>query len=174
MMKKSLQKNKGFTLIEIVVASAIFVIVMVVAVGAVLSAVDANRKAQTLSSITNNLSFAIESMIRDMRTGKDYALCPTGGTACMQFEDRNADIVKYSFSGGIINKEVNGSPLGSISGVDVTLEDVSFIIRGSGSTDGPQRILFQIKGYAGADKTKSNFNIQTLITSRTLDLIELQ
>ena len=164
--------NKGFTLIEILVAVAIFALVMLIAVGAVLSAVDANRKAQSLNSIVNNLSFALESMIRDMRTGKDYTSCGANN-ACVEFTDRNGVLVIYNFSGSDIIKSVGGNSIGSISGEEVVLERVSFIVEGEGNNDGPQRVLLRISGYAGANKTKSNFNVQTLITSRSLDVDEL-
>jgi prepilin-type N-terminal cleavage/methylation domain-containing protein len=72
------KKNKGFTLIEMLVAVALFSIVLVVAMGAILTVIDANRKAQTLSSVMTNLNFAIESMTRSIKTGVDPELSGSG------------------------------------------------------------------------------------------------
>ena len=73
---KNLQKThmhaKGFSLIELMVALTIFSIVMTVAIGTLLVLIDANTKAQALSTATTNLSFAIDSMTRNLRTGKDF------------------------------------------------------------------------------------------------------
>ncbi len=64
--------RQGFTLIEMLVSVAIFTIVMVIALGALLSLSEADRKAQTINAAVNNLSFAIDSMSRLMRTGINY------------------------------------------------------------------------------------------------------
>ncbi len=64
--------KKGFTLIEIIVSLAIFTVVAVVAVGAFLKIIDANKKAQTLQTAMNNINFALESMVREIRVGSNY------------------------------------------------------------------------------------------------------
>jgi len=60
-------KKNGFTLIEMLVAVSLFVFVMLIGVGVLLSIIDANRKARALSSVMNNLNFALESMSRNIR-----------------------------------------------------------------------------------------------------------
>jgi len=70
--------KRGFTLIELLVSTAVFTIVMVVALGALLSLSEANRKADVLNSSINNLSFALDSMSRAIRTGTNYH-CTSGG-----------------------------------------------------------------------------------------------
>ncbi len=63
---------KGFTLIEMLVSVAIFSIVMVMALGALLALSSADRKAETLKSGVDNLTFALDSMSRAIRTGQNY------------------------------------------------------------------------------------------------------
>ena len=65
-------KSKGFSLIELMVSLTIFSIVMTISMGTLLVLIDANAKAQALSSAMTNLSFAMDSMTRSIRTGKDY------------------------------------------------------------------------------------------------------
>lgn len=72
MYKRSLQN--GFTLVEMIISLAIFTVVAVVAVGALLKVMDANRKSISLKTTINNLNFALESMSREMRVGRDYDL----------------------------------------------------------------------------------------------------
>src|SRR3989344_6982804 len=64
--------SRGFSLVEMVVSVALFAIIMLVAVGALLSLVDANRKARALESVMNNLNISLDSMIRAMRMGTTY------------------------------------------------------------------------------------------------------
>lgn len=67
----------GFTLIEMMVAVAIFAIVMMIGVGALLSLSGANRRAQAINSVMQNLNAAIESMSRSIRVGTVYH-CQSG------------------------------------------------------------------------------------------------
>jgi prepilin-type N-terminal cleavage/methylation domain-containing protein len=166
------QNQKGFTLIEIIVSVSIFVVVMLIAVGAVLNAVDANRKAQSLNVIINNLNLTFESMVRDLRTGKNYST--SCGSNCIQFMDKEGRSVTYTHgsSDGALYINRDGFT-GRISGDEVVLEYVNFTVRGLGSRDGPERILIQIKGSAGTGRTESKFNVETLVTSRILDIEEL-
>lgn len=62
----------GFTLVELMVSLAVFSIVMTISVGTLLVMVDLNAKAQALYSATTNLSFALDSMSREIRTGYHY------------------------------------------------------------------------------------------------------
>jgi prepilin-type N-terminal cleavage/methylation domain-containing protein len=66
------KKQQGFTLIEMLVSVAIFTVVMVIALGALLSMSEADRKAETLKTVINNLNFALDSMSRSIRTGSSY------------------------------------------------------------------------------------------------------
>lgn len=65
--------QSGFLLVELVVALFVFSIVMVVAIGSILSAFDANKKAQSLQSVMNNLNLAMEEMTKSLAVGKNYA-----------------------------------------------------------------------------------------------------
>ncbi|HUD03144.1 MAG TPA: type II secretion system protein [Candidatus Paceibacterota bacterium] len=64
--------KRGFTLIEMLVSVALFSVVMVLALGALLSLSTADRKAQALKSAIDNLNFALDSMSRTIRTGSNY------------------------------------------------------------------------------------------------------
>ena len=80
MFVRNTQKNitehsvraRGFTLVELMVSLTIFSIVMMVSTGTLLVLIDVNAKAQALYSATSNLSFALDSMTREMRTGYHY------------------------------------------------------------------------------------------------------
>jgi type II secretory pathway pseudopilin PulG len=54
------------------VAVSLFAVVMTISVGALLSLVDANRKAQALQSVMNNLNVALDGMVRSIRMGTVY------------------------------------------------------------------------------------------------------
>lgn len=65
-------QRKGFTLLEMIVSLALFAVVAIVAVGALVRIVGLNRQAQSLQSSMNNVGFALESMSRELRTGSNW------------------------------------------------------------------------------------------------------
>lgn len=82
------------------VAIAVFSIVMVTAMSALLSVIDANNKARAIKTAVNNISFALEGISKDMRVGKMYT-CATDFDA-MSHLDKNighdcnyGDIIRY-------------------------------------------------------------------------------
>lgn len=97
-------KQSGFTLIEILVSTTIFIIVMVMAMGALLSVSAASRKAEAVKTVMDNLNFALDSMTRSIRTGDTYNCgsgssppssptptdCPAGGTYLVFQADASA------------------------------------------------------------------------------------
>ncbi len=70
--------KKGFTLVEVVVSLAIFAVVSLIAVGALLKIIDANKKAQSLKTSVNNIHALLDTMSRDLRTGTNYYCVPGG------------------------------------------------------------------------------------------------
>lgn len=74
-----LKASHGFSLVEMMVAVSLFTIVAMVAISALLSVNDANRKAQTMRAIIDNLNFAVENMARNLRVGMTYH-CAVGST----------------------------------------------------------------------------------------------
>ena len=84
-MKYSRRHTQGFTLIEMLVSVAIFTVVMAVSTTALLSMVDASKKAHALQSVMFNLNVAIDGMVRSIRMGSDYRLA-AGGTSGSSFE----------------------------------------------------------------------------------------
>ncbi len=65
-------KQKGFTLVEMVVSVALFSTAITIAVGALLVLISSNQQLQQEQSVMTNLSFALDSMTREIRTGTHY------------------------------------------------------------------------------------------------------
>lgn len=62
---------------EIIVSLAIFSVVSVVAVGALLKIIDANKKAQSIQSAMTNINYALEAMSRELRVSNVF-MCDRG------------------------------------------------------------------------------------------------
>lgn len=93
MTKRPLYKQAGFTLIEMIVSLGVFSVVVTTAVGAILVLVNTNLQLQAEQSVMTNLSFALDTMTREMRTGykyycEQYPNYAAGGSANF-FDDTN-------------------------------------------------------------------------------------
>ncbi len=76
-MKKLKNNNLGFTLIEMIVSLGVFSIVVTTAVGAMLVLISTNQQLQAEQSVMTNLSFALDTMTREIRTGYNYYCAST-------------------------------------------------------------------------------------------------
>lgn len=183
-------QSGAFTLIEVLVAVSIFAMVMLVATGSVFAIVEANKKSHSLKSVMTNLNFALESMARDIRVGSKYQ-CDSAGDCSSQVGgtvfsyqanrdvngsggDANAlDRIEYSRSSdGRIIKTIlgNGTQSYPITASEINITSMTFYVIGTGASDGKQpKVIMTISGTAGTGATKSDFNIQTTISQRSID-----
>ncbi len=66
---KHLKSSDGFTIVELLVAMAVFVFILVAAIGIFLNSLKNQRFLAELVSINNNAGVVLEQMMREMRTG---------------------------------------------------------------------------------------------------------
>jgi prepilin-type N-terminal cleavage/methylation domain-containing protein len=71
MIKKN-NKQKGYTIIETMIAVSLFVIIVMAGTNALLNANLLHQKSRDMRSIIDSLSFVMEDMSRNLRTGSDY------------------------------------------------------------------------------------------------------
>lgn len=198
-MNTRLTHTRGFTLIEMLVSVALFSIVMVVALGALLSMSVATRKAEAIDSAINNLSAAIESMSRSIRTGANYH-CGSSGTLTSTQDCVNApqpfftymaydgSQVTYCLSNPGTNtcntsttcatgncmvlRSINGGAYSSLTAPEVHITFFGFYVAGTTIGDSVQpKVDILINGSVPITaKQNSTFNIQTSVVQRIFDL----
>lgn len=175
-----MKKNRGFTLIEIIISVGLFATVMLLTSGAYLMMIGINRQAQGIATGINNLSFALETMTRTIRTGTNYS-CNSGGgngggnggdcsgSQTFYVTDSSGDIQKYSVSNGSITQ--SGVALTDPS---VTVSSLAFYASGTGRPPAnytQSRVTIIVTGEVsyGPGKTQS-FTVETGATMRGTDL----
>ena len=72
MQNKNNKKNRGYTIIETMITVSIFIIVVMAGMGALLNANAVHNKSQNMRSIMDSLSFIMEDMSKNLRTGYNY------------------------------------------------------------------------------------------------------
>ncbi len=179
-MSKRIYFKKGFTLIELITALAIFMVIMTISMGSIIGIFDASRKSRTLKTVMNNLNFAMETMSKEMRFGKTYHCgpgniavpqnCPSGDTL-MSFSSSEGDQIIYRLNQNRIEKQINGVGYTAVTAPEAVIESLQFYTLGADTSDSLQaKVLIKITGYAGADKNRSDFTLQTLVSQRLPDL----
>ena len=83
------------------VSVALFSVIMVMALGALLSLSTADRKAQALKSTVDNLNFALDSMSRAIRTGSNYHCGSLSGGDCTGLSGGN-NTFYFTANSGVI------------------------------------------------------------------------
>lgn len=78
-MKLLRTASTGFTLIEIIVSLGVFSIVLTITTGALLSVISSNQRSQNEQNVMTNLSFALDGMTRELRTGFNYYCVSSNG-----------------------------------------------------------------------------------------------
>jgi prepilin-type N-terminal cleavage/methylation domain-containing protein len=190
-MIKLMKRKNGFTLVELMVAIAVFSIVMVTAMSALLNVIDANNKARAIKSAINNVSMALESISKEMRMGSKYKCsinggqtfndeCPDGGDAIKfvspfsddggcsyyKFDEANKTLLACEQSGVSEGCEDLNTPYSPITADDVDITGKFYVIN---NTAGNQpKMILTLTGKAGSkDDTRTEFSLQTTVSQRT-------
>lgn len=192
--------KRGFTLIEMMVAVSIFAIVMLIGVGALLSLVSANRQAEAINSVMQNLNAAIENMSRSIRVGTVYHCetsataptpdilatpkdCTSGGGKLLAFESSTGDPnnandqVVYRINGTQLERStqagVNGSWV-ALTAPEVSIDSFQMYVVGSLPQSSGDlispRVVMEIKGSAPVPGGRTTFTVQASVTQRLLDI----
>jgi type II secretory pathway pseudopilin PulG len=152
-----------------IVAIFIFSIVVTIASGAMLSMISANRKAQALKTVMNNVNLALDSMSRDIRFGTNYTqtgitsvLC----TTCTGLQLTKGPVTTQYFlsaKGTLVRKR--DALEQELTATGAVIQSLDFSVS---SDDTKVQVMFS--GYAGKDSgdTQNRFDIQTTMTQRNL------
>ena len=169
------RKQSGFTLVEMLVAVGVFSFVMVIAIGSLVSIIDANRKARTQQIVLNNLNAAIEAMSRDIREGTEWQI---QNANTFRHISLAGDEVVYTISGDnrLIRSNDGGGTWLALTAANVTVHSLAFqLIEHDPSNPASQpKVQITVQGQAGGqDRTASNFNIQTIVSQRLKNITGL-
>ncbi len=180
------------------VSTAIFTVVMVIALGALLAMSESDRKAQTLKSVINNLNFSIDSISRAVRTGYGYSSGCAGGGDCttppgassFSFSAADGSTIAYrlentstdpsagtvcgqSVAIGCLARSINGGAWAAVTAPEVVITNLSFYLLGSGLTPSDTfqpKLTVLMSGYVQVTGTRrTNFNLETSVTQRLYD-----
>jgi prepilin-type N-terminal cleavage/methylation domain-containing protein len=188
-LKRSPEYSKGFTLIELMVATSIFVVIMLSAMGALFMLMGASKNSRALRSAMDNVNFSMESMTRSIRMGTNYYCVPSGGsmpdpdatndctpeggTYLAFVPQDSATRVAYMLHTDSVTKKsdlrkcVGNDPCIPVVSSDVDIQKLKFFVKGSSNSDSLQASVYIImKGTVTVAGVPTSFALQTMASQR--------
>lgn len=184
---KHRKHQKGFTLLEMIVSLGIFSVVIVAAIGLMISIVNAQIKAANIQAVQDNIRFSLELMTKEIRTGSNFRTdVPCGIEGSRISFDSATDGLKriYFWENNrimraktvIANADCSGSTGKAmpLSAEEVVIERFRISTQGgnTGSGDGQAMITIALRARSISSKVQleSTMDIQTTVTPRLRDL----
>lgn len=169
-------KNKGFTLLELMVALTIFIVVSIIAVSIFVTAVQNQRRQFLVQNLQDNARFILELISKEIRMNRGIE---TGTASELKILDQDGDRVRYKFEniGGLnsltriekkndgggapqIGNGEQGSPLNSSQ---INIEGKFYVVFGS-ATQQPKVTINMLLTPSGASQPQ--VRVQNTVTSR--------
>jgi len=198
-MQNKNNNQRGFTIIETMIAVSLFVVVVMSGMAALLNANLIQQKSQSMRSIIDNMSFILEDISRNLRTGTDVECfqkvtetaitisgnahsCSDGWAIAFESADghhNNTDQwVYYISDDGKIFKSVEKAAAGSF--IQLTPEEVVIDIASSGfSVLGAEQLssgdeqqpfsTIRLVGNITFKDVVTPFSLQTSVSQRGID-----
>jgi prepilin-type N-terminal cleavage/methylation domain-containing protein len=196
MEKNIFTTNRGYTVLETLVAVSIFSVIAVAGAGALLHANLVHQKSQDMRTIIDSMSFIMEEVSRNLRTGYDYRCIYDGNYsssldvarsctlgAGIAFEhgdfgdpDLASDQWLYKVETGNIFKSIDsGTNWIQLNPPEVVLSGISgFSVLGAeppGANTQQPLVTIKLVGSITYKTTVSPFSLETAVSQRLIDAL---
>lgn len=186
------QYTQGFTLIEVMVAVSIFAIVVTVGIGSLMTVNKSYRQSQAQRAVIDNLSFAMESMVREIRIGQEY----TCGASVVYQDFQDCQSAYFSFVSFDMNDDsvidtadevtyywdqqnqkimmiVGGASAEALTADSVQITDMWFeLFEGSVASPHQPYVVIHIAANVSVAEQTSTLVLQTSVSQRKLNIIQ--
>lgn len=180
-------RREGFTLLEMIISTGIFAVLVVSAIGITLEVSNAQIKAANIQVIQDNIRFSLELITKEMRTGSAYALTTKCGAPGSEvsfltsfgeprtyFLDTTGGNIMRSTQNITTADCANTDKVAPLTSEEIVVDGLFFTLRGAapGPVDGQPSttITLQVRSRSAKYLTESSMNLQTTVTQRLRDL----
>ncbi|HEU0085761.1 MAG TPA: prepilin-type N-terminal cleavage/methylation domain-containing protein [Candidatus Paceibacterota bacterium] len=177
----------GYTIIEMMVAVSVFLVVLMYGMVALLNSNMLQIRSKDAHSMMDNLSFIMEEISRDLRTGYDYHCiddnntsassphsCSFGrGISFMPSSDIETERWAYNINGGVLMKSIDGgNSFYPLTSSDISIHEASgFSVLGAEPPPSKGQPLARVflEGTINSRGGVTTFSLQTTVSQRLLD-----
>lgn len=156
-----MRKNKGFTLIELIVALSIFGLIIPATMNIFLSGIEGQRKSYAIQIAQENIRYALESMSKEIRMSRIKDTSTINTLNITAYKSTGVEDVTYSLSSGKIMR--NGQAITS-SKMNVT--SMKFYLSNVGDPSSTATIAIIMESLEGESQKRAKINLQTTVSTR--------
>ena len=159
----ALDRSMGFTLVELLVAMTLFVIVLGISAGSFIQILRAQRMLVSLISANNNAVLTLESMTREIRTGKNFS---KNGDDLLFANAQGAEVAyHWNSSTQVLEKKTGDGDFKKLTADDVRVTRALFEIFPDDQF--PPRVTIVLAvGAAGLPFNSPVINLEMTVSSR--------
>jgi prepilin-type N-terminal cleavage/methylation domain-containing protein len=171
-MKTDVQR--GFSLVELLVAAAVFTYVVASVSGLFVTAINVQRRATGIQRIEENAQFALESIAREVRV----STVTSGDTNCSPMDPVATAtlVIDHPVNGTVTYRYDRDSGVGilyrndqPITSGDVDITSFAFCVSGAGHDGQETRVTMPMTLQSAAGpSSRVSVSLQTTVTSRDL------
>ncbi len=193
-IKNKIKNEGGFTLVELMVATTVFVVIVISSIGSLIALMGASKDSRGLRFSMDNVNFAMESMTRSIRMGVNYYCgdavpdlitdtqdCPLGANLFSfvpQLNDGSLSEERVSYKLHKRDTEVDSYTIQRCIGTldsdcieivssDININKLTFFVKGSNPYDSTQaNVYILLKGTIDVKGKPASFMIQTMASQR--------
>lgn len=182
-----MNKKEGFTIVELLIAVALFTVVISITSGVFIRSLRTQRIITSFIAANGNASLSLEQIAREIRTGQDFCSGPNIGCEVASgifqeliFTNARGQQVKYELSEprtiglntikSIMRTTDSGFPL-PVTADNVNVNYFNFRLMGQDSGDGgnPRVTVVLGIGATGVPFSDALINLQTTVSSRVVE-----
>ena len=163
-------RQRGSTLLEVLIAIFVFAIIMVIATSVFVYSLNLQRRAFNLQKVQENVNYALDLMAKEIRVstisaGSDNVNCSTSSPLTITHPDFGS--IQYYLSGANLMRV--GSTSAQINSTAVEFISFSCSVKGTATADGLQpRVTIKAKAQSVVSNQQVSMEVQTTITPRVL------
>lgn len=173
MFNNNIKKNKGFSLIEILISIGIFTLITVVAIGSFMSTSNSAKKSKALRIAMDNVNFAMDNITRELRVGSNYN--DNSPKSQISFTPYDLSVPKRYFYLNPVTKSIEKCDLmislsscSPLNSPEVSITKLEFTIYDDFNvgTDTQPSVYIEIAGEVDLRGVKESFDLHTLASQR--------
>ncbi|PIQ92016.1 MAG: hypothetical protein COV69_03855 [Parcubacteria group bacterium CG11_big_fil_rev_8_21_14_0_20_39_14] len=167
-------KNKGFTLVELLVSVALFGLTVAAASGLFSAALKAQRRSLETQKVLDNGRYVMETVAKALRMSE---IVTSNGVQLLSLNVKNHAIkgtIIYTLENNRVKEDSSTKGADYISSSNVKVEKLYFDVSGVGTADNTQPRVTTVLKVKSLDSVGSMYqvelNFQTTVSQRNLDL----
>lgn len=155
------KQNKGFTLVELLVALVVFSLAVTIAISLFASALRSQRKSIAIQNVQDNARYLIGFIAKEIRMSEIKS--PDGELFILDINHPDEGDIRYQFTG--VEVQRNGEKINS----DEVQVDGKFFIDGRSTGDDEQprlTIVMKVETIGAKAEERAKVNLQTTLSQR--------